>query len=104
MGAAFIGPALEAFGGAAAAEGAAGALGAAATEGLGAAGAAEGAAGGGGLGQALKGLNPAQFLGGGGGHGGGGGVLGAANAGVGFLNAAADAVMSVIPSTDANKD
>lgn len=101
MGAAFIGPALEAFGGAAAAEGAAGALGAAATEGLGAAGAAEGAAGGGGLGQALKGLNPAQFLGGGG-HG--GGVLGAANAGVGFLNAAADAVMSVIPSTDADKD
>lgn len=97
MAAAFIGPALEALGGAEAV-GAAGA----ATEGLGAAGAAEGAAGGGSMGQALKGINPAQFLGGKG--GGGLDPLKAANAGVGFLNAAADAVMSVIPATDANKD
>jgi|JI9StandDraft_1071089.scaffolds.fasta_scaffold01886_15 hypothetical protein len=91
MAAAFIGPALEALGGAEAV-GAAGA----ATEGLGAATAAEGAGASAGAGQALKGLNPAQFL--------GGGPVGVANAGVGFLNAAADALMSVIPATDANKD
>lgn len=92
MGAAFIGPALEMMGGAEAAGAAGGAA-----EGLGAAG---GAAEGGGLGQALKGLNPAQFLGGG---GKGGGPIEAANAGLGFINAAASAIMGAIPGTGNGK-